>query len=177
MTMQTEAPLESMRLTPMNYTLDHFVGARERGHLELNAPYQRGEVWGIERQRNLIRSLIMGIPFGSIVVNSRAKASNYRDVTLAVIDGKQRITTLLAWIDGELSVPASWFHPQYIGATPLETEDGPYVTARMLTPHHSTSMVSVPTLEAVLPSIEDEQAVFSLINFGGVAQGDSDLEG
>lgn len=174
-TLQTSASLPVVRLIPYNFTLDHYVVLREKGMLDLSAPYQRGDVWGITRQRNLIRSVIMGVPFGSIVVNNRAKMSGYRDTTQAVIDGKQRITALLAWIDGDLSVPASWFPEQYIGGS-VETEDGPYVTSRHLAPHYATNMVSVPTLEAQLPSVEAEWEVFELINFGGVPQGSTDHE-
>ena len=42
--------------------------------MELNAPYQRGDVWGEVRQRNLIRSILLGIPIPSIIINDRATA-------------------------------------------------------------------------------------------------------
>lgn len=34
----------------------------EDGGLELNPPYQRGDVWTTEQRMNLVKSLLLGIP-------------------------------------------------------------------------------------------------------------------
>ncbi len=180
MTMQTAAPLEPTQLRPYNRTLDHFVSLTERERLDFDPPYQRGDVWGTERRQNLIRSLILGVPIGSIVINSRFNAGweiiEGRTPFYAIIDGKQRVSAMLAWMRGDLLVPASWFPADDVLET-VDTEDGPYVTVDML--RHGVRRWSnqpVPTLEAVVPDLAGEQEIFNLINFGGVAQGDSDLE-
>jgi hypothetical protein len=176
MTLQTSAPIERISAQPRSYTLTHYVFHAGNGKLDLDAPYQRGHVWGLARRRNLMRSVLMGLPFGSITVNNRLKATRYLDTTQAVVDGKQRITTLLMWVRDEFACPASWFPPEDVLVTE-ETPDGPYVRCSGLR-HGATRFenTQVPTLEAELDFIEQEQDLFDLINFGGVPQGARDEE-
>ncbi len=61
---------------------------------DMDQPYQRGVVWGVKRRRNLIKSLLMGIPVPAIVINNRfgAKFSHpgydrQRNWMYAVVDG------------------------------------------------------------------------------------------
>lgn len=72
----------------------------------LDAPYQRGSVWTIDQRRALIRSLLIGLPVGSVVVSHLGydKAEFLR-----VVDGKQRIETLRMFRQGEFGVPLEWF--------------------------------------------------------------------
>ena len=49
----------------------------DRGEwMDLNAPYQRGSVWTLDMRRNLIKSLLMGLPVGSIIVGVLVEASS-----------------------------------------------------------------------------------------------------
>jgi hypothetical protein len=60
------------------------------GRYDLNAPYQRDTVWEVTRRRNLIRSLLMGIPTGTLILSDlpyREGSEHY----FRVVDGKQRI--------------------------------------------------------------------------------------
>jgi hypothetical protein len=80
------------------------VWADKPDRLDLNPPYQRGSVWGVERKRNLIRSLLMGLPIGAVFLNSRHIMQPDR-----VVDGKQRIEAILDFLGDGLAVPAEWF--------------------------------------------------------------------
>ena len=55
--------------------------------------FQRGLVWSIEQQRNLIESVWRGVPIGSYAVNF---STDYLppDVTNVLIDGQQRLQAL-----------------------------------------------------------------------------------
>lgn len=83
--------------------------------LLLDPPYQRTSVWGPEQRQNLIRSFLMGLPIPAVVLNDRFAAgdgafwSGTRDWRVAVVDGRQRLETLLDWWSGKLAVPAAWF--------------------------------------------------------------------
>lgn len=163
--------MKSLVEIPINHThrpltvLSHW---RNEGMLLLNPPYQRGDVWGNFRRANLIKSIMMGVPVPSIVVNDRMGArwpSN--DWQYAMIDGKQRCTTLLMFIDDELTVPGSWFG---IDKPIISYSDLNDVQKR------GFRQRSIGVSEATLGSVEHEKLVFDLINFGGVQQGHSDAE-
>jgi len=103
--------LPELLLQNYNYTVMHYLARPEDDRrpelFDLDAPYQRGSVW-TEQQRNLIKSLYMGLPVGSVVISrlSERAARPYR-----VVDGKQRILAVRAWCSGQLAVPAGWFRP------------------------------------------------------------------
>lgn len=130
----------------------------------LDPPYQRGDVWGNKRRVNLIRSLLLGVPIPSIVINDRFAAGWDNELFCVVIDGKQRITTILMWFQDKLAVPGEWF--DLTGEVLFSQLSLPL--QRYFRQH------PIPFCEAQLPSLEAEQEVFDLINFGGVPQGETD---
>jgi Protein of unknown function DUF262 len=139
---------------------------RDAGEMVLDAPYQRGDVWGKTRQRNLIRSLILGVPIPSIVINDRASAGWDHKHSCVVIDGKQRMTAILKFFDNELDVPGEWFGM----AGNIFYEDLPDNNKRSL-----AMTTTMGFSEGKLGSLEEEALVFELVNFGGVPQGESDV--
>lgn len=154
--------LERLKLSSTHRPCDVILYWSEKDHLLLSPPYQRGLVWGRKRKVNLIRSLILGVPIPSIVVNDRFAAGWGEEI--AVIDGKQRMTTLLEWLEGKLAVPGEWF--DMFGEVRFHELSLPM--------QRYFRMSALPFTEAQLPSIEAEREVFDLINFGGVPQGEID---
>lgn len=158
--------LKRMSLYASNRPVDAIRHWRNEGVLVLNAPYQRGDVWGKKRRVNLIRSIILGVPIPSIVINDRMKAGwKKNDFSIIVIDGKQRITSILMFLDSELEVPGDWF-----GMTEdvVTFDKLPIVNQRMF------KSATLSFSEGALPSLKMEREVFDLVNFGGVPQGESD---
>jgi hypothetical protein len=103
-------PLPEILLSTYNWTVGHWL---DNENYDLDAPYQRGSVWTDEQRRDLIKSLHMGLPVGSITV-SKLPWRDYLPNTqkgYRVVDGKQRIDTVRAFANDEFSVPASWFRP------------------------------------------------------------------
>jgi len=98
----------------MNYTVAHYTEHRNLSNgvlmFDLDAPYQRGAVWTGDQRHALIRSMLEGVPIGSLVIAKlgvetvRDGVSPYR-----VIDGKQRIETLRAFHDDQFAVPGWWW--------------------------------------------------------------------
>ena len=167
--------IKEYSLNNYNRPIDVFVHWRDSGVLWLNASYQRGDVWGPIRQRNLIRSLIQGVPIPSLIINDRLHAEWRDSAVMAVIDGKQRITAVLRFLDSELAVPADWF-----GDGGDSTSDGiepGMVLFKDLSKRDRRHFVNSPMacIEGRLPTIEDEIELFELVNYGGVPQGESDL--
>lgn len=155
--------IKRLRVSSTHRPCDVVLYWSEKDHLLLSPPYQRGLVWGHKRKVNLIRSLLLGVPIPSIVVNDRFAAGWGEEI--AVIDGKQRMTTILEWFKGELAVPGEWFGMLF---DEVRYHDLPLPRQRYF------KMNSLPFTEAQLPSLEAEREVFDLINFGGVPQGESD---
>lgn len=161
-------PLMRFPYSPSNESLDQIC---VYPNLLLDPPYQRGSVWGPERQRNLWRSLLTGLPVGVIMLSVR----DDEEITLAVVDGKQRIEAVLAFFNGSLSLPSVWMLPEaVIGERSLDrmvtwndlTDTGKRIAQRPM----------VATFRVNGYSEEDERKLFDMINFGGLAQGESDFD-
>ena len=166
--------IQKIELQNRNWSISQIKHWDDGGDLLLSPPYQRGDVWGTKRRRNFIRSLLQGIPIPSVVMNDRLRADfvGDRSTSYSVIDGKQRITTILMFFAGELSVPADWF----------ELVDGAsnkdLVSFLDLTKRGQRRFENLPlaAAETFLKTEAEEKLVFDLINFGGLAQGEFDTE-
>jgi len=188
-TLQTTEPLVELRTQSTARALSWFEHLAEGGESELDVdqPYQRDDVWDDNRRRLLIRSLIQGVPIGAIVVNNRFAAGFHepaygpvrpaanRNWAVAIIDGKQRFTTFVRWLRSELTIPASWFPASEI-LRPEDGVDGPHVRLSGLVIPQGRRFRSTPVsvVEATVRTLADERTIFDLINFGGVAQGETD---
>lgn len=157
-------------------SVNHFVLLLSNDDLNLDAEYQRGHVWGVDRQRALIFSILAGLPVSAIIVNDRF--NNFPDHPLdepgyAVIDGKQRITAMRAFMNDEFSIPAEWVEDRH-----LPENAGESVTYSQLGTVFDRKFKGSPVayVEAQLATVDEERRVFDLINFGGVAQGQSDFD-
>ena len=73
-------------------TVQDLFNLYENGHLNLEPGFQRESIWGIPDQRRLIDSIVRGYPLPSIFLYQRIEDGQF---VYDVIDGKQRIETLL----------------------------------------------------------------------------------
>ena len=187
MTFQTTAPMRRLNLSASNRSAGEVVHTHlQGGWLDMNPPYQRGEVWTNAQAIGLIRSLAIGLPIPALVLNDRNTPA-WRDAngalpgrdepTYGVVDGKQRITTLNRWYTSDLAVPASWF-PSEDAVTTTDTTDGPYVTYDGLTAPCQRDMRfnwTIPMVESKVGTIAEEADIYLLLNGAGTPQSDEDL--
>jgi hypothetical protein len=188
--LQTIEPLVELRTRQTARPLSWFeqLADGDESELDVDQPYQRGDVWDDDRRRLLIRSLMQGVPIGAITVNNRftAKfhepaygpvrtAASNRNWAVAIIDGKQRFTAFVRWLRSELTVPASWFPASEV-LCQEDTVDGPHVRLSGLVRYQGRRFGNIPVsvVEAVVQTLDEERGIFDLINFGGVAQGETD---
>lgn len=170
---QTTSPLPSLSLDNKSRPLDFFAMKVEQGRLEMDQDYQRGLVWGIERKQNLIRSMLMGLPIGAVTLNNRLMADFEGSTDFSVIDGKQRVSAILGFMSDEFGVPASWFPAERVETV---VEDGlVYWSGLSAVAQRKFENTPLATTEAQVGTVGEEEVIFDLINFGGVAQGESDL--
>ena len=73
------------------------------GALILQPKFQRGEIWEISAQSYFIDTLLRQLPIPSIyirLVTDRETRTSYREV----VDGQQRLSTIVKFIDGKLTL-------------------------------------------------------------------------
>lgn len=183
-TLQTEAPLRRLVVSTFNQRVDSLLTWEDSVSygIDMEQPYQRGDVWGPVRRRNFTKSLLLGVPIPSLIVNNRWDSqfehdgwSDERCRAQAIIDGKQRVTTILAFFHDELAVPVSWWRSEHV-ETAIETPDGPYVTWGGLSRSGQMRFRdrTIGVAEGTFKTLDEEREVFDLVNFGGVPQGERD---
>jgi hypothetical protein len=165
------APLPRLSLQSYNHTAQHFSVEREDDFFDLDTPYQRGSVWDEPRRQALIRSMMMGLPVGAVVINKRGY---HLDKPYAVVDGKQRIETLRAWETDQFAVPRHWFEDRYVEEPDSSDPDIRFSELSVIGRRHWQNR-PLPTLEANVATIGEEAEIYRLINTGGVEQTESDL--
>lgn len=175
MTYQQRGIIRMYRTENSNMTIDFFTLRLDPDEpkFDMDQPYQRGVVWGLKRKQNLIKSLLMGVPVPAIVTNDRFAAGfkepgydRNRNWAYAIVDGKQRISAILGFMNNEFSVPKSWW----------ETDAEGDVSWEDLTPPHQRHFRNIPmaTAKGQFKTLAQEEELFNLINFGGLAQGEID---
>ena len=121
--MSTPEPLPELRLHTANYTVYHYLSWRKNDNefIDLDAPYRRGSVWTDDQRRNLIKSLAMGLPVGTLIISLLP----YREggASCRVVDGKQRIEAVRAFYRDEFTVPGWWFEEEDLSGPELREAD------------------------------------------------------
>lgn len=85
------------------YTGLDFLQFRETGSLDIAPDFQRRSVWGTPARSFFIDSLIRGFPVPPIYLRVIQSDDNTRTVR-QVVDGQQRLTSLLRYVDGEFAL-------------------------------------------------------------------------
>lgn len=84
-------------------SIDSYLCWHRYGDLELNASYQRNYVWTQKEQDDFLVTLVRHFPVGIIAISDdhHFKETKWCEV----IDGKQRLTTIIKFVDGEIGLP------------------------------------------------------------------------
>lgn len=190
MTRQTAAPFEHVSLNPSFQSAAWLARRVVEGEIDANPAYQRGSVWSRDQRIALVQTWLRGLPAGVVILADRcnrkwATANPDSDPyetgkgIWAVVDGKQRLTTAVAWFGSEFAIPASWLPADHI-ETVEETEDGPYVRQNGLTlkgqrfMERYCSLLVAETKDCATEA--DEAAFYLLVNGGGTPQAQADMD-
>ena len=93
---------QRLNITPSQspiYTLLNDIRNVRFNGLDISPNYQREYVWTSEYIDKLLLSLILNYPIGNIVVNQLTKP-NEKNAKSELVDGKQRLKTILDFVDG-----------------------------------------------------------------------------
>lgn len=90
-----------MKVTPQTLTVERLVKQEKTKSISFDMKIQRSEdIWDKKRRSKMIHSMLIQWPTNTIFA--------YKDGrTLSVIDGKQRLTTALSYIDGKFALEAN----------------------------------------------------------------------
>ena len=91
-------PLDELAIRDERRTAEDVVRRIEQGRFVMDPDFQRGFVWDTGKQSRLIESILMRIPLPVFYVAEDAKGR------LIVVDGRQRLTTLQRFLNGELKL-------------------------------------------------------------------------
>ena len=86
---------EPVIATANTWRIGEFVTYAEDSKLNLAPSYQRGDVWTQTPRQMLIESILRGIPLPSVIL---LKSSDQGAQAYEVVDGKQRLTSILRFI-------------------------------------------------------------------------------
>ena len=84
--------------TTTSWSINAFASKALNGKLDTDPIYQREFVWTDSESRMLINSILLGIPLPSVILHEIIGDDG--EVKYQIIDGKQRITTILRFIGG-----------------------------------------------------------------------------
>ncbi|MEE3126068.1 MAG: DUF262 domain-containing protein [Actinomycetota bacterium] len=91
--------------TPSPQTASWFLDINSAGQLDLNPPYQRRSVWNWEYRQFFIDSVIRNYPTQSIFLDVTIDPDE--PTSYKVLDGKQRLTSLIKFTRDEFVTPES----------------------------------------------------------------------
>lgn len=89
---------EGIQTTKTVFTVSQFLDWQRQGTLDLNPIFQRRPVWKSPAKSQLIDSVLRGYPI-PIVLLRQVQDLEDLSMKLEVVDGQQRLRTLLAYID------------------------------------------------------------------------------
>ena len=89
---------ESVKTTKTVFSVSQFLDWQRQGTLDLSPIFQRRPVWKKPAKSQLIDSLVRGFPIPIILLRQVQDLDNLT-MTMEVVDGQQRLRTLLAYIE------------------------------------------------------------------------------
>jgi hypothetical protein len=83
------------------FKVSDFVSWQKIGSLELSPAFQRRPVWPVGAKSFLIDTVLSGIPMPIVFIRERSNLETLEPIR-QVVDGQQRLRTLISFIDGSL---------------------------------------------------------------------------
>src|SRR2546428_5871405 len=101
--------------TASNRKISWLAREEEAGALDLSPQFQRRPVWTEEQSSYLIDTILNGLPFPEIYI--RASTSTEGRTTYEVVDGQQRIRSILEFAKNDLELSGEELSSRLIGKT------------------------------------------------------------
>jgi len=102
-----------MKISATNQKISWFWREDNAGSLDLSPSFQRKPVWSDEQASYLIDTILNNLPFPEIYL--RSTSSPLGKTTHEVVDGQQRVRSILRFIKNDLDLSGSDISPKWIG--------------------------------------------------------------
>ena len=100
-------PNAEVRVEKAQYSTMHLKRlVEERKELVIDPDFQRNDVWSPKQSAELVESILMGIPIPTIYL------FEMKDGSKQVVDGRQRISAILNFLNNKFSLKDSSLQPQ-----------------------------------------------------------------
>jgi len=90
-----------------------FLDLSERGKLDLSPPYQRRSVWSPKERKYFLDTVFHGYPCPPLFLYK--SISDKGVTTFHVVDGKQRLETIISFANNKITIPADFDDPNLAG--------------------------------------------------------------
>jgi hypothetical protein len=92
-----------MQRIPRTHDISFFLDLYERGHLNLNPPYQRRSVWTRADREYFVDTILHNYPSPAIFLHKELDEDG--KAIYHVVDGKQRLETIIAFTKNQVRIP------------------------------------------------------------------------
>lgn len=106
MSIDSENLLSLLDRQPTLQTITWLLSLRKFDQLDLDPPYQRKSVWTTNEKRKFLDTVLRNYPSPAIFLHR--SLDNDGNPTYHVVDGKQRLTTILDFVDNKLRLPTDF---------------------------------------------------------------------
>ena len=107
--------------TATNRKISWFAREEDLGTLDLSPEFQRRPVWSPEQSSYLIDSILHGLPFPEVYVRSETTPEG--KTTYQVVDGQQRIRSILDFSRNDLVLTGDDISPKWVGKSFIDLGD------------------------------------------------------
>lgn len=153
--------LNDIRIDKDRMSLFEIKRRYEKDDIVLDPDFQRNQVWGRRQESELIESILMGIPLPIIYLFQT------RDARIQVVDGRQRITAILKFMDNEFGLAELKIMKDIIGKKFSDLE--PIQQRKIEDYQIDTYIIKPPTPERVKIDI------FARVNRGGTSLNNQEM--
>jgi hypothetical protein len=91
---------KQLNASPTKDSISNLVGKIKRKELVLQPEFQRKFVWTPKHMESFIKTILDGYPFPEVYLSQKGIDFETLTTQNVVVDGQQRLTTIMAYIDG-----------------------------------------------------------------------------
>ena len=115
----------------MKRPIKWFLDVRRYGQLDLEPPYQRRSVWTLKDRKNFLDTVFRGYPCPAVFLHKEFNRETEK-IDFRVVDGKQRLETLILFCNNELALDPGYGDPRLDGKKWRDIETDPALSGRFL---------------------------------------------
>ena len=150
--------VELVRLEKWVHAYDNEPG----WEIDINPPYQRPHAWTLQQKRAYVEYILRGGEVSRRILFASRGQHNHHDQRWRLLDGKQRLASIVEFVRGEFAVFAD-----------EDTPEG-YKASQIIDLKRQRYTLEIQVVD--IESMADEIRLYLAINSGGTPHSDAELE-